>query len=303
MKRKALGKGLESLIPKKPPVSGPKPPVEQDRIEPASGSVLEIDLDRIRPNRSQPRERFDPVALTELAASLESTGVIQPVVVRKTADGFELIAGERRWRAAQQAGLLRIPAVVRDVPDDKLLEVALIENIQREELNAIEEARAYRMLMDELDLSQSELADRVGKNRATISNSVRLLVLAKKVQEKVRDGVISAGHARALAALGSPKEQVAFAEKIESRGLSVRDVERLVARAVRDGAGKSDGRARAKRDPNVQAAEDKLQSLVGTKVRIVQGKTGAGRVELHFYSGEELQRLYDVLESGARGAD
>ena len=128
-------------------------------------------------------------------------------------------------------------------------------------------------------------------------------MLAKKVQEKVRDGVISAGHARALAALGSPKEQAAFAEKIESRGLSVRDVERLVARAVRDGAGKSDGRARAKRDPNVQAAEDKLQSLVGTKVRIVQGKTGAGRVELHFYSGEELQRLYDVLESGARGAD
>jgi ParB family chromosome partitioning protein len=302
MKRKALGKGLESLIPKKPPVSAPAAPIDRKAIEPASGSVLEIDLDRIRPNRSQPRQRFDPVALTELAASLESTGVIQPVVVRRTEDGFELIAGERRWRAAQQAGLLRIPAVVRDVPDDKLLEVALIENVQREELNAIEEAQAYRMLMDELDLSQAEIADRVGKNRATIANALRLLTLAKKVQDRVRDGAISAGHARALAALGSPKDQVALAEKVESQGLSVRDVERLVARAARAGAGTSDRKSRARRDPNVEAAEEKLQSLIGTKVRIVQGSTGSGRVELHFYSGEELLRLYDVIESGARNS-
>jgi len=300
MKRKALGKGLESLIPRKPPAGAPKP-VASTAPTPASGSVLEIDLDRIRPNREQPRERFDPEALADLAASLRTAGVIQPVVVRKV-DGerFELIAGERRWRAAQLAGLLRIPAVVREVPDDRLLEVALIENLQREELNAIEEAAAYRALIEDLELTQADVAERVGKNRATVSNALRLLTLAKAVQERVRSGAISAGHARALAGLSSQAEQVRLAERVEREDLSVRDVERLVARGSRQADGPGTSRSRAKRDPNVEAAEERLQQMLGTRVRIVQGRKGAGRLELHFYSEEELQRLYDVVAKAAR---
>lgn len=301
MKRKALGKGLESLIPKKPPKGAPKPVAVP--ASPASGGVLEIDLDRIRPNRAQPRERFDPEALAELAASLESAGVIQPVVVRPAGDGYELIAGERRWRAAQQAGLLKIPAVVREVPDDKLLEVALIENLQREQLNAIEEAQAYQTLIEELDLTQADVADRVGKNRATVSNALRLLGLARGVQDRVRSGSLSAGHARALLAIPSPKEQVALAERIERDSLSVREVERIVAKTVRErdvGGAKGSRTSGPRRDPNVVAAEEKLQGLLGTKVRIVQNAKGAGRVELHFFGEEELTALYDVLEHAAR---
>lgn len=297
MKRKALGKGLESLIPKKPS----RAPAATDAGRPDAG-VLEIDLDRIRPNRSQPRERFDPEALEELAASLKSAGVIQPVVVRRKEDGYELIAGERRWRAAQQAGLLKIPAVVREVPDEKLLEVALIENVQREQLNAIEEAQAYQTLIEELDLTQAEVAERVGKNRVTVSNALRLLALAKGVQDRVRSGALSAGHARALLGIAAPREQVALAERVERERLSVRDVERLVSRAGRDGGDKAGGRSRSRRDPNVVAAEEKLQGLLGTRVRIVQGAKGAGRVELHFYSEEELTGIYDLLEGAARSS-
>jgi ParB family chromosome partitioning protein len=272
----------------------------------ADGGVREIDLDRIRPNRSQPRQRFDPERLAELAASLESAGVIQPVVVRSVEDGYELIAGERRWRAAQQAGMLKIPAVVREVPDDKLLEVALIENLQREQLNAIEEAQAYQTLIEELDLTQADVAVRVGKNRATVSNALRLLGLAQGVQDRIQAGTVSAGHARAMLAIANPKEQVALAERIERGRLSVRDVERIVARAVRErdaGGGRGTPSAGNRRDPNVVAAEEKLQGMLGTKVRIVQNAKGAGRVELHFYSEEELSGLYDVLEHASRRTD
>jgi ParB family chromosome partitioning protein len=297
MKRKALGKGLDSLIPKRP--AGSSVTATPERPE-TDGGVLEIDLDRIRPNRSQPRERFDPAALEELARSMKSAGVIQPVLVRRDADGsFELIAGERRWRAAQRAGLLKIPAVVRDVPDDRLLEVALIENVQREELNPIEEAHAYRSLLDTTGWSQSEIAERVGKNRVTVSNALRLLTLAPAVQSRVRDGAISAGHARALAGMSIHADQIRLAQRIEREQMSVREVERAVARAAKEPS-RASGRARSRRDPNVDAAEQKLQQSLGTKVRIVQSAKGSGRLELYFYSGEELQRLYDVLDAAAR---
>src|SRR5262245_41103393 len=227
MKRKALGKGLSSLIPASiaripAPTAAPAAPVPPE---------LRLEISKIRPNPRQPRQSFDEAGLDELARSIRTQGLLQPVVVRPLADGrFELIAGERRWRAAQRAGIHRIPAVVRDVPDEKLLELALIENLQREELNAIEEAEAYRILVDDLGLTHQDVADRVGKQRTTVANALRLLNLPDAVKAMVRGKLISMGHARALLALADRKTIEALAERIVADGLSVREVE---ARAKR----------------------------------------------------------------------
>jgi ParB family transcriptional regulator, chromosome partitioning protein len=297
MKRKALGKGLRSLIPEAPPKWAPETSAAPGAAGAADG-LRQVDLDRIRPNRQQPRQDFDEAGLEALARSLKEEGVLQPVVVRPLADGgFELVAGERRWRAALRAGLLRIPAVVREVPDDRLLEVALIENLQREALNAIEEAQAFRTLIDDLGLTQQEVAERVGRRRSTIANALRLLALPPAVQDLVRAGVLSAGHARAVAALERAPDQIALAERAVREGLSVRQVETIAARALRETAARP--KAAHRRDPNVVAAEEKLQRAVGTKVRIVQGKKG-GRVELHYYGGEELDRIFQLLIQAGR---
>ena len=243
---------------------------------------------------------FDQEKLEELAQSLKTQGVLQPVIVRPAEGGtFELIAGERRWRAAQIAGLLRIPAVIREVTDDKLLELALIENLQREELNPIEEATAYQSLINDLGLSQQETADRVGKQRATVANALRLLNLPVEVQALVQSSQLSAGHAKCLAGLTDTRAQIELAKRIVDEGLSVRAVEQLVRRP--EASGKKRATTTDQRDPNVVAAEETLQSAIGTKVRIVQGRTGAGRLELHFYSAEELDRIYDIVLKSARG--
>jgi ParB family chromosome partitioning protein len=264
-----------------------------------SGEGLrQIDLDRIRPNPKQPRKDIAPEALAELTESIRRDGLLQPVVVRPIPDGFELIAGERRWRAAQAAGLLKVPALVRHVADEHMLEYALIENIQREELDPIEEASAYQALMEDLELTQEDVAERVGKNRATIANAIRLLALPAKVRDLVRAGAVTAGHARALAALGSHSLQLRLAEKIMKEGLSVRQTERLTARAKESGENRAEAGGRP-RDPNVDAAEQELQRALGTKVRIHQGKRG-GRLELHFFSQEELERMYQLLLHAAR---
>ena len=294
MKRRALGKGLRSLIPEAPP------PADAGPARVAAAKLPEIDIDRIKPNREQPRQAFDQESLEELARSMKAQGVLQPVVVRHAADGlYELIAGERRWRAAQIAGLLKLPAVVREVTDDRLLELALIENLQREELNPLEEAAAYQTLMDDLGLTQQEVAERVGKNRSTVANAVRLLNLPLEIQARIRTGEVSAGHAKALAAWTDAAAQIALAERIARDGLSVRAVERLVERQRR--ARRPRTTSPGKRDPNVVAAEESLQRALGTRVRIVQGKTGAGRLELHFFNDEELQRLYQAVMQSARG--
>ena len=231
---------------------------------------------------------------------MKTKGVIQPVAVRESGDGtYELLAGERRWRAAQQAGLLQIPALVHQVPDSEMLEFALIENIQREELNPMEEATAYRSLMIDLDLTQDEVARKVGKRRATIANMVRLLTLAAKVQDRVRRGVIGMGHARALVSLTDRREQERLAARVEKEGLSVRQVERLVARLTRGPAAAREKVTR-KPDPNVEAAMEALQSALGTRVRIVQGRKG-GRLELHYGSDEELQRIYNLIFDASKG--
>jgi ParB family chromosome partitioning protein len=261
--------------------------------------LREIDLDRIWPNRSQPRTQFDPEALEELASSMRVEGVLQPVVVRPAGgDTYELIAGERRWRAAQMAGLLRIPAVVREASDDHLLQLALIENLQREELSPLEEAHAFQTLIDDLGLSQQDVADRVGKQRATIANALRLLNLPKEVQDLVANGQLSAGHAKALAGLTDSPAQIDLARRIVRDGLSVRTVEALLKRPTT-----TVRRPRTRtevRDPNVQAAEKQLESAVGTRVRIVQNPGGSGRLELHFFSPDELERVYDVVLRGSR---
>ncbi len=230
---------------------------------------------------------------------MSSEGVLQPVVVREIGGGrFELIAGERRWRAAQLAGLLKIPAIVRAVPDSKLLEYALIENLQREDLDPIEQAESYRSLADEYGLTHKEIAERVGKQRATVANTIRLLSLVQSVQEQVRSGAISTGHAKALVALERPGQQAELAAKVIQQGLSVRQLEQLVARAR--AAEPKPRRPGPSRDPNLVAAEEALQRELGTRVRIFQGKKEGGRIELHCSSEEELTGVYELLISAAR---
>jgi len=305
MKRKALGKGLRSLIPEAPRRTPPEPPKpagseapQAAAPEPRSPAAYpQVDIDLIVPNHRQPRERFEPEALQALANSLKNQGVLQPVLLRPLPDGkYALVAGERRWRAAQLAGLLKIPAVIREIPEDRVLEFALIENVQREELNPIEEARAYRALLDEVGLTQAQVAERVGRQRATVANSLRLLGLAEPVQQMLRKGELSAGHGRAIAGVDSPSEQIRLATLATTGGFSVRELEARVNRLQRDAA---DPIARSKpgpkKDPNVAAAEEKLQRTLGTKVRIFQDKKGAGRLEVHFFSADELERIFQLL--------
>ena len=297
MKRKALGKGLSSLIP----ASIARASVEADSKSPGLPAELRLEVSKIRPNPRQPRQSFDEAGLDELARSIRTQGLLQPVVVRPLLNGhFELIAGERRWRAAQRAGIHKIPAVVRDVPDEKLLELALIENVQREELNAIEEAEAYRILIDDLELTQNEVAERVGKQRTTVANALRLLNLPETVKAMVRERLISMGHARALLALEDAKTIELLASRIVAEGLSVREVE---SRAKRPAAtGPRAGRPTNPVDPNVAAAETTLQRTLGTKVRIT-GNGKVGRVEVHYHSADELDRVYQlIVEAGKKRA-
>lgn len=299
MTRKALGKGLRSLIPEAPARVPQARPEVAAQVAGTGVPPLLIDIDRIRANRKQPRQRFDEEGLEALARSLKSEGLLQPVLVRPLADGrFELVAGERRWRAAQRAGLLKIPAVVREVPDDRLMEIALIENLQRENLNPIEEAQAYRTLIETLGLKQQEVADRMGRQRATVANTLRLLSLAAPVQERVRKGELSMGQGRSIAAMPNPREQERIADRAVREGLSVRQVESLVAGALKT-TGDRKARSVPRRDPNVVAAEETLQRVLSTRVRVVEGRKG-GRIELHFYSREELQRIYQLLLEVAR---
>ena len=279
--RRALGRGLSALIPEPPPPQWSQRPTE-------------VDLDRLTPNRFQPRGAMDEPKLEELARSIQSSGIIQPIVVRRLGDDqFEIVAGERRWRAAQRAGLLRMPVIVRDVPDDKLLEIALIENLQRENLNPIEEAEAYRRLIDEYQLTQEEVATAVGKDRATVANYVRLLALPPDVQADVAGGALAMGHARALLGLTEPAAQRRAARDVVARGLSVRETEGLVKTLGRPTPPRPAGSSPPP-DVHTQAAQDRLRVALGTRVRIVR-RGRKGRIEIEFTSESELQRLFELL--------
>jgi ParB family transcriptional regulator, chromosome partitioning protein len=290
-KRNALGKGLSALIPD-PPLPPPS----------ADAPVTELDIDALAPSDLQPRLQMDDARLEELTASIRSHGVIQPIVVRKTGDGFRIIAGERRWRAAQRAGLTRVPVVFKDVGAEQtsqtLLELALIENIQREDLNPIDEAKAYRRLVDEFHLTQDAVASAVGKDRATVANTLRLLKLPPEVQNDVASSALSMGHARALLALPADTVQLQAAREVKTRGLSVRETEALVKSALegREIGAPTPRQAKAAPAPDVhtRAAEDKLKMQLGTRVRIVR-KARGGRIEIDFTSEDELIRIYDAL--------
>lgn len=285
-KRPALGRGLSALIPD----AAPPPPLPGR--EPSR--PLELDIDVLIPNPRQPRTQMDDARLEELAQSIRANGVIQPVLVRKIGDHYEIVAGERRWRAAQRAGLLKVPVAIRDVPDDKLLEIALVENIQREDLNPIEEAQAYRRLSDELHLSQEAIATAVGKDRATVANFIRLLRLPVEVRNELGSGALTTGHARALLALPDEATQRRVARDVISRGLSVRETEALVRRDTRPAETPPPA---PPADPNTRAAEEQLRLALGTRVRIVR-KGPRGRIEVDFTNEAELQRLFDVLTGG-----
>jgi ParB family chromosome partitioning protein len=289
-KRPALGRGLSALIPPAPPApAAPRAPAPGR----PTGPPHELDIDLLTPNPRQPRTYIEEQALEELAQSIRTNGVIQPVVVRPSGDRYEIVAGERRWRAAQRAGLLKVPVVVRHVTDANLLQVALIENIQREDLNPIEEAQAYRRLSDEMHLSQEEIAASVGKDRATVANYVRLLRLPAEVRNEVATSAISMGHARALLALPDEPAQRRVAREVVSRGLSVRDTEALVRRETAP----PQPAEPVKADPNTRAAEDQLKLALGTRVRILRQRRG-GRIEIDFASEDELQRLFEQLTEG-----
>jgi len=257
--------------------------------------LREIDIDRIIPNSHQPRKDFDEDALNELAASIKEHGVIQPVVVSALDDGFfQLIAGERRWRASQRAGLLRVPAVVREAGEHGSLELALIENLQREDLNPMEEAHAYERLISDFGMTQEEVARRVGKNRATIANMLRLLRLPAEVQQWLRENRLTTGHAKALLSLSDLSAILDSARKIIQGNYSVRQAEMLVSRYSNRAAKNESGASVETVDPNVKAAVHALEQILGTKVT-VQENGGRGRIEIHFYSFEEMNRLYEGL--------
>ncbi len=277
MQKKALGRGLGALIPE---------------IERPASAPMEVDIDRIQPNPAQPRFRLDEARLDELTSSIRDNGVLQPVLVRPLRDGYQLIAGERRLMAAQRAGLLRVPVVVRDAPDDRLLELALVENIQREQLNPIEEAQAYQKLMETVRCTQEELAAKLGRERSTVANTLRLLKLPPPVRSLVADGRLSSGHARALlASSATPAEMARVAARMVEEGWSVRDAEQWAQRRPK--------RPRSARteDPNVVAAADRLRLLLNTKVEIHlgRGSRGSGHIRIHFFSQEDLMRVYSIL--------
>jgi ParB family transcriptional regulator, chromosome partitioning protein len=282
MQKKALGRGLGALIP------------DLEQPEPAPS---EIDIDRIKTNPVQPRLKLDESRLEELAASIRENGILQPVLVRPTRDGYQLVAGERRLAAAQRAGLLRIPAVVREVPDNRLLELALVENIQREQLNPIEEAQACHNLMDTLRMTQEELAARLGKERSTVANALRLLKLPAAVKALVADGKLSPGHARALLSMNSPPAEVSkLAARMVAQGWSVREAEKWAKRESKK------PRRVTPEDPNVAAASDRLRLMLGTKVEIKVNRDsrGSGQVRIHFFSQEDLMRIYGILTSNTK---
>jgi ParB family chromosome partitioning protein len=283
MNRKALGRGLSALL-------------GDESAKKENEEFLDLDLDLIEPNSEQPRTRFTETALDELAQSIRSNGIVQPIVVRKRGARYQIVAGERRWRAAQRAGLHKIPAVVREVSDDKLLELALIENIQRQELNAIEEAKAYKKLINTIGLTQEMVADRVGKNRTAITTFLRLLKLPDDIQKLVEEEKITAGHARALLMIEDNDSRRLIAKNIIEFSLSVREAEKAIKRLSKGSESVVKKEVVSKQNANHKAAETKLRRYFGTQVRIIpDGKGTGGKIELEYYSESELDRIYQIL--------
>lgn len=283
MARKVLGRGLSALL-------------GEETLKTNDEYLSELDLDLIEPNSEQPRSRFTEEKLEELAQSIRANGIVQPIVVRKKDGRYQIVAGERRWRAAQRIGLQKIPAVIKEVGDEKLLELALIENIQRQELNAIEEAKAYRNLIDTIGLTQEMIADRVGKNRTIITTFLRLLKLPKDIQKLVEEEKLTAGHGRALLMISDADLQRRLAAKVVELSLSVRETEKAIKRIGKENEQQEEKVVKPKIDANVKAAETKLRRQLGTQVSILpDGKGTGGKIEIEYYSNSDLDRLYSLI--------
>jgi ParB family chromosome partitioning protein len=290
MPRQTLGRGLSSLL-------GDAPEIKQ------GSQATEIDITLVDPNPEQPRTRFADEALNELARSIVANGIVQPVVVRPVGARYQIVAGERRWRAAQRAGLHKIPVTVREIADDKLLEIALIENIQRQELNPIEEARAYRKLIDTIGLTQEKVAEQVGKERTLIATTLRLLKLPDDILKLIEEGKLSAGHGRALLLSDEINDQRRVARLIIEKGMSVREAERTIRSATAKSPQTKDNKSvTVVKDPNIRHAETKLMRALGTNVKISpNGKGTAGKIEIEYYNTSDLDRLFQLLKGNKEG--
>ena len=301
IKKKGLGKGLDSLIPYNKSMKSvtSEKTVESKEDAAAKSGVQVMKINEVEPNRDQPRKNFDEDALLELSDSIKQFGVLQPLLVRKRKDYYEIIAGERRWRAAKLAGVKEVPVIEKEYTDQEILEIGLIENIQRENLNPIEEAIAYKRLLEEFNLKQDEVAERVSKSRTAVTNSMRLLKLSDKVQQMIIDDMISTGHARALLAIDDPELQYTLANKIFDEKLSVRETEKLVKEI------KNPKKPKEKKPVAnsfiYQDLEEKMKSVFGTKVSIASKGKGKGKIEIEYYSDDELEHLFDMMMSIKRG--
>lgn len=285
-----LGKGLDSLIADKVGTSNEKTDAKNEVM---------VNINKVEPNKEQPRKNFDEDALLELSESIKQFGVLQPLLVVDRKDYYEIIAGERRWRAAKMAGLKKVPVIIKDLTEQEIVEISLIENIQRENLNPIEEAIAYKRLLNEFNLKQDEVAERVSKSRTAVTNSMRLLKLCDKVQQMVIDDMISTGHARALLGITDEEKQYTLAQKIFDEKISVRDTEKLVKKMQKqkNSPAKEVNPEKKKLDAVYQEAEEKMKTILGTKVIINQKDSMKGKIEIEYYSPDELARIYELIES------
>ena len=296
-KKSGLGKGLDALIPagnKKAPVKKETEPVIIEKIVEKKG-VETLKITEVEPNREQPRKNFNEDALLELSDSIKQYGVIQPLIVQKKEDHYEIIAGERRWRAAKMAGIKEIPVIIKDYSDQQVMEISLIENIQREDLNPIEEAMAYKNLMEEFHLKQDEIAEKVSKSRTAVTNSMRLLKLDKRVQQMMIDDMISAGHARTLITIEDPDVQYNIATKIFDEKLSVRETEKMVKLIQKTEVKKE--KAEKVNSFIYKDIEEKIKAILGTKVTVDHRSNNKGRISIEYYSNDELERILFLLES------
>jgi len=295
--RKALGKGLHSLLPSRSSSAAAVAPIREENV---NGKVLLVPIDHLQPNPDQPRREFDPTALLELSQSIGQDGIIQPIIVRKTGpNAYQIIAGERRWRAAKTAGLAEVPVIPREADDHKVLELAIVENIQRSDLNPIELALAFHRMAEDLGLSHDEIGEKTGQNRATISNTIRLLQLPKDLQELVASGRLSAGHARALLKIEDEAVQRQTADRSVREGWSVRQMEEFTRpeRTAKSGPDNASAKPSipAVVDPNVKAAIAELERVLGTRVRISEKGREKGTIEIEYYSSQDLDRIYGII--------
>ena len=294
VKKAGLGKGLDSLIPKSEVIKPATKPVQTNKTEAKLEQMVKIS--KIEPNREQPRTHFDEDSLLELADSIKQFGVLQPLLVQKKGDFYEIIAGERRWRAAKLAGVKEVPVIVKEYTKQEIVEISIIENIQRENLNPIEEALAFKRLLTEFKLKQDEVAERVSKSRTAVTNSMRLLKLNEKVQQMIIDEMISTGHARALLAIENQEEQLALAMRVFDEKLSVRDIEKLIKSLKTP---KKDVSNKKTVDHRIfyKDIEEKMQTIIGTKVAVNAKGNGKGKIEIEYYSNEELEHIFDLIMS------